>query len=98
MFICEIWLFVWYFPQFCTSVEVRISRSVSVGPFDFAITRFDCTVIVKHLPGAPITRHGLIQLRRMDKSPVKKGYNSSVGIWKLLFVFAGRQNLVFQKV
>ena len=19
MFICEIWLFVWYFPQFCTS-------------------------------------------------------------------------------
>ena len=41
MFICEMWLFDWYFPQFCTS-EVRISRSVSEGPFDFEITRVDC--------------------------------------------------------
>ena len=36
MFICEIWLFVQYFPQFCKSddVEVQISGSVSEGPFD----------------------------------------------------------------
>ena len=44
MFICEILivrlvfssiLHIWY-------VEVRISRSVSAGPFDFEITRVDC--------------------------------------------------------
>ena len=44
MFICEILvvrlvfssiLHTWY-------VEVRISRSVSAGPFDFEITRVDC--------------------------------------------------------
>ena len=44
MFICEILLFDWYFPQFCTSgnVEVWISRSVSEGPFDFEIMKVDC--------------------------------------------------------
>ena len=46
MFICEIRLFDWYFPQFCSSdmskYEVRISRSVSEGPLDFEITRVDC--------------------------------------------------------
>ena len=43
MLICKIWLFDWYFPQFCKSdIEVRISRSVSEGPFDFEITRVDC--------------------------------------------------------
>ena len=47
MFICEIWLFVWYFLQFCTYVEVRISRSVSEGPFDFEKTRVDCTYTLK---------------------------------------------------
>ena len=40
MFICEIWLFDWYFPQFCTS------RSVSEGPFDFEITRVDCIYVM----------------------------------------------------
>ena len=48
MFICEILLFGWYFSQFCTSdmsIEVRISRSVSEGPFDFEITRVDCSCI-----------------------------------------------------
>ena len=45
MFICEIWMFVWYFPQFCTSdmSKYGISRSVSEGPFDFEITRVDCS-------------------------------------------------------
>ena len=49
MFICEIWLFVWYFPQFCTSdmLEVRIFRSVTAGPFDFEITRVDCIYFLK---------------------------------------------------
>ena len=43
MFICEIWLFVWYFPKFCTSDMSKYrSRSVSEGPFDFEITRVDC--------------------------------------------------------
>ena len=37
MFICEIWLFNWHFPQF--HVEVWISRSVSEGPLDFEIIR-----------------------------------------------------------
>ena len=41
MFICETWLFDWYFPQFYKS-DVRISRSVLEGPFDFMITRVDC--------------------------------------------------------
>ena len=44
MFICEIWLFDWFFPQFCTSDEVWISRSVSEGPLDFEITRVDCKI------------------------------------------------------
>ena len=50
MFICEIWLFDWYFPQFCTfdMSVVRISRSVSEGPFDFEITRVDCTLIIQN--------------------------------------------------
>ena len=47
MLICEIWLFDGYFPQFCTSDMSKygylISRSVSEGPFDFEITRVDCT-------------------------------------------------------
>ena len=43
MFICEIWLFDCYFPQY---VEVRISRNVSQDPFDFQITRVDCILTV----------------------------------------------------
>ena len=44
MFICEIWLFdlVFFSIQHIWYVEVRISRSVSEGPFDFEITRVDC--------------------------------------------------------
>ena len=45
MFICEIWLFVWYFPQFCTSDMSKYGfLSVSAGPFDFEITRVDCSM------------------------------------------------------
>ena len=40
--ICEIWLFELCFPQYTAYVEVRISRSVEEGPFDFEITRADC--------------------------------------------------------
>ena len=44
MFICVIWLFDWYFPQFCKSEMLKygLSRSFSEGPFDFEITRVDC--------------------------------------------------------
>ena len=44
MFICEIWLFDWYFPQFCKSDMSKYGYlgSVSEGPFDFKITRVDC--------------------------------------------------------
>ena len=45
MFICEIWLFIWYFPQFCTSDMSKYGYlgSVSAGPFDCEITRVDCS-------------------------------------------------------
>ena len=45
MFMCEIWFFGWYFPQFCTSDMSKYGYlgSVSSGPFDFEITRVDCT-------------------------------------------------------
>ena len=46
MFVCEIWLFDWSFPQSILQiwyVEVRISGSVSEDPFDFEITIVDCT-------------------------------------------------------
>ena len=43
MFVCEIWLFDWYFPQFCTSDMSKYGYlEVSEGPFDFEITRVDC--------------------------------------------------------
>ena len=43
MFICEIWLFVWYFPQFCTSDMSKYGYlEVFQSPFDFEITRVDC--------------------------------------------------------
>ena len=48
MFFCEIWLFDWYFPQFCTSdmsIEVRVSRSVSEVPLNFEILRVDCVIL-----------------------------------------------------
>ena len=35
----KIWLFKLFFPKY---VEVRISRSVYDGPFNFEITRVDC--------------------------------------------------------
>ena len=46
MFICEIRLFDWYFPQFCTSDMSKYGYlgSVSAGPFDFEITRLDCNL------------------------------------------------------
>ena len=43
MFICEIWLFDWYFPQFCKSDMSKYGYlGVSEGPFNFEITRVDC--------------------------------------------------------
>ena len=49
MFIYEIWLFDWYFPQFCKSdmsnygyLEVFLE-----GHFDFEIMRVDCIVLVR---------------------------------------------------
>ena len=45
MFICEIWLFKWFFRSILhiLYVEVRLSRNVSEGPFDFEISRVDCS-------------------------------------------------------
>ena len=43
MFIWEICLFIWYFPQFCTSDMSKYGYlSVSEGPFDFEITKVGC--------------------------------------------------------
>ena len=44
MFIGEIWLFDWYFRQFCNSDMSKYGYlgSVSEGPLDFEITRVDC--------------------------------------------------------
>ena len=46
MFICEIWLFDWYFSQYCTSdmSKYGVFRSFSEGPFDFEIKRVDCII------------------------------------------------------
>ena len=43
MLIFEIWLFDWYFPQFCTSDMSKYGylEVFSEGPFDFEITRLD---------------------------------------------------------
>ena len=41
MFICEIWLFDWYFPQFCKS-DMSKYGYLEVFPFDFEMTRVDC--------------------------------------------------------
>ena len=47
MFICEIWLLDGYFPQFCTSDMSKYGylKVFQKGPFDFEITRVDCTEI-----------------------------------------------------
>ena len=46
MFICEIWLFDLYFPQFCTSDMSKYGYLEGTeGTFDFEITRVDCTCI-----------------------------------------------------
>ena len=44
MFFCEIWLFFWYCPQFCTSEISKYGylEVFQAGPFDFEITRVDC--------------------------------------------------------
>ena len=44
MFICEIWLFDGYFPQFCKSDISKYGylEVFEEGPFDFEITRVDC--------------------------------------------------------
>ena len=49
MFICEIWLFGWYFSQFCTSDMSKYGylEVVSEGPFDVEIKRVDC---IFHFP------------------------------------------------
>ena len=52
MFICEIWLFDWYFPQFSTS-DMSKYRDLEVfqrGPFDFGIKRIDCIFICGDSP------------------------------------------------
>ena len=48
MFISKIWLFDWYFPQFCTSDMSKYGylEVFQRVPFDFEITRVDCTLIV----------------------------------------------------
>ena len=45
MFIYEIWLFDWYFPHHFKSDMLKYGylESVSESPFDFEITRVDCT-------------------------------------------------------
>ena len=44
MFVCKIWLFDWYFPQFCKSDMSKYGYlEVSEGLFDFEITRVNCT-------------------------------------------------------
>ena len=47
MFICEIWLFNCYFPQFCKSDMSKYGYlEVFQGvPFDFEITRVDCIIM-----------------------------------------------------
>ena len=49
MFMCEIWLFDWDFPQFCKS-DMSKYRYLQVfqrqGPFDFEITRVDCSMLL----------------------------------------------------
>ena len=42
MFICECWLFDWYFPQFCKFDMSKCGYLVSEGPFNFEIMRVDC--------------------------------------------------------
>ena len=43
MFICEIWLFDWYFLNSANLIcQTRIFRSVSEGLFNLEITRVDC--------------------------------------------------------
>ena len=51
MFICEIWLFDWYFSLFCTSDMSKYGYldGVSEGPFDFEITRVDCSLLSLNL-------------------------------------------------
>ena len=47
MFICEIWLFEWYFPQFCKSDMSKDGylEVFQMVPFDFEITRVDWFVL-----------------------------------------------------
>ena len=42
IYICYMWLFELFLPQFCKSDMVRISQSISESPFEFEITRADC--------------------------------------------------------
>ena len=46
MSICEIWLFHWYFPQFCKSDMSKYGYlDVFQSPLEFEITRADCMSI-----------------------------------------------------
>ena len=50
MFICEIWLFDWYFPQYCTSDMSKYGYLE--GPFDFEIARVACILkVLGNMPG-----------------------------------------------
>ena len=46
MFIFEIWLFSWYFPQFCKSDMSKYGylEVFQTCPFDFEITRVNCSM------------------------------------------------------
>ena len=48
MFICAIWLFDWYFPQFCKSDMSKYGylEVFSEGSFEFEIMRIDCILQV----------------------------------------------------
>ena len=59
MFICEISLFDWYFPQFCTSDMSKygyLEVFQPEGPFDFEITRVDCILTFGVCTEKPCTK------------------------------------------
>ena len=58
MFICEIWLFVWYFSQFCTSDMSKYGylEVFQRVPSILMITRVDCTLKTKQKRTAKIKK------------------------------------------
>ena len=69
MFICEIWLFDWYFPQFCTSDMskygyLEVFESVPSTCFDFEITRVDCIFLSPkylNIPTTPVFNSNMLR-------------------------------------